>query len=63
MDTKDWGVKWIIYFIAKNNSSYMNKSLLVLIVVAVVGIGSAFAVTPYFMDSTVDEALPIGAVS
>ncbi len=41
----------------------MNKSLLVLIVVAVIGTGSAFAIVPYFMDSTIDEALPKGAIS
>ena len=41
----------------------MNKSLLILIGVAVIGIGSAFAIAPYFMESTVDEALPTDAIS
>jgi hypothetical protein len=41
----------------------MNKSLLVLIVVAIVGTGGAFAIMPYFTNSTIDEALPTNAIS
>jgi len=40
----------------------MSKSLLVIIAVIVVGIGTVFAVSPYFTESTVDEALPTGAI-
>ena len=40
----------------------MNKSLLVIIAVIVVGVASVFAVSPYFTESTVDEALPTGAI-
>ena len=40
----------------------MNKSLLAIIIVVVVGIGGAFAILPYFTESTVDEALPTGAI-
>ncbi len=40
----------------------MNKSLLVIIAVIVVGAASVFAVSPYFTESTVDEALPTGAI-
>jgi len=39
----------------------MNKSLVVIIVI-VVGAASVFAVSPYFTESTVDEALPTGAI-
>ncbi len=40
----------------------MNKSLLVIIAVIIVGAASVFAVSPYFTESTVDEALPTGAI-
>jgi len=40
----------------------MNKSLIAIVVVAIVGIGAVFAVSPYFTESTVDEALPTGAI-
>ena len=40
----------------------MNKSLLVIIAVIVIGAASVFAVSPYFTESTVDEALPTGAI-
>jgi len=40
----------------------MNKSFLAVIVVAIVGIGGAFAILPYFTESTIDEALPAGAI-
>ena len=41
----------------------MNKSLLAIIIVAVVGIGGAIVILPYFTESTVDEALPSGAIT
>ncbi len=40
----------------------MSKSLLAIIAVIVVGIGTVFAVSPYFTESTVDEAIPTGAI-
>ena len=48
-------------FISKSDDVTMNKSLLVIIVI-VVGAASVFAVSPYFTESTVDEALPTGAI-
>ena len=36
----------------------MNKSWIIVIVVTVIGSISAFAVSPYFTESTIDEALP-----
>ncbi len=49
-------------FISKSDDEAMNKSLLVIIAVIVVGAASVFAVSPYFTESTVDEALPTGAI-
>ena len=49
-------------FISKSDDVTMNKSLLVIIAVIVVGAVSVFAVSPYFTESTVDEALPTGAI-
>lgn len=40
----------------------MNKSLLVVAIVAVIGMGVAYAISPYFTNSTVDEALPTSAI-
>jgi len=40
----------------------MNKSLLTIIAVMVVGTASVFAVSPYFTETTVDEAIPTGAI-
>ena len=40
----------------------MNRILLVIIVALVVGTISAFALSPYFTESTIDETLPTGAV-
>ena len=40
----------------------MNKPLLVIIGILLVGTISAFALSPYFTESTVDEALPTNAV-
>ncbi len=49
-------------FISKSDDVTMNKSLLAIIAVIVVGAASVFAVSPYFTESTVDEALPTGAI-
>ena len=49
-------------FISKSDDVTMNKSLLVIIAVIIVGAASVFAVSPYFTESTVDEALPTGAI-
>ena len=49
-------------FISKSDDTTMNKSLLAIIAVIVVGVASVFAVSPYFTESTVDEALPTGAI-
>ncbi len=40
----------------------MSKSLLAIIAVIVVGIGTVYAISPYFTESTIDEALPTGAI-
>jgi len=40
----------------------MNKSLLVVAIVAIIGMGVAYAISPYFTNSTVDEALPNSAI-
>ena len=40
----------------------MGKSLLAIIAVIVVGIGAVYAISPYFTESTIDEALPTGAI-
>lgn len=40
----------------------MNKPLLMIILVLVGGIISALALSPYFTESTIDEALPTGAI-
>jgi len=52
---------WKICFISKSDDGDMSKSLLVIIAV-IVGAASVFAVSPYFTESTVDEALPTGAI-
>ncbi|MCV0393051.1 MAG: DM13 domain-containing protein [Nitrosopumilus sp.] len=41
----------------------MNKSLLAAIVVIIVGSVSAYAISPYFTESTIDEAIPAGAIN
>jgi len=40
----------------------MKKSFLTIIAVIVVGAISVFALSPYFTESTIDEALPTGAI-
>jgi hypothetical protein len=53
---------WKIYFILKPYDTIMKKSLLAIIAVIIVGAISAFALSPYFTESTIDEALPTGAI-
>ncbi len=59
---KDWGLNWEIRYIAKHHHAIMSKSLIAIVAVAVVAIGAVFALSPYFTESTVDEALPTGAI-
>ncbi len=59
---KDWGERWKTRYISKHHDAIMSKSLLAIIAVIVVGVGAVFAVSPYFTESTVDEALPTGAI-
>ena len=40
----------------------MNKYLIPIIAIAIIGSVSAFAISPYFTESSIDEALPAGAV-
>jgi len=57
---KDWGEKWETCFIPKPHVAIMNKSLLAIIAVIVVGAGTVFAVSPYFTESTVDDGRDYG---
>jgi len=41
----------------------MNKPFLVIILAIVIGAVSTFALSPYFTESTIDEALPTGAIN
>lgn len=41
----------------------MNKSLLVTIAVIVVGAATIYGISPYFTESTIDEAIPTGAIT
>ncbi|MBC8251944.1 MAG: DM13 domain-containing protein [Candidatus Nitrosopelagicus sp.] len=40
----------------------MNKSFPIIIAIIIVGVISAYALSPYFTESTIDEALPTGAI-
>ena len=40
----------------------MNKALLAIMPIVIIGIIAAYAVSPYFTESTIDEALPTGAI-
>ena len=40
----------------------MNKYLIPIIAIAIIGSVSVFAISPYFTESSIDEALPSGAV-
>ena len=59
---RDWGLKWKRCFIPKFTVYVMNKAIIVIIAVVIVGGISAYALAPYFTESTVDEALPTGAI-
>jgi len=52
-----------MHFIPKTYDAIMNKSLLVIIAVIVIGAVSVYAISPYFTESTIDEALPTGAIT
>jgi hypothetical protein len=49
---------WKIGFISLGKCFIMNKSLLIIAIVAIIGVGAAYAISPYFTNSTVNEALP-----
>ena len=51
-----------MHFIPKPYDAIMNKSLLAIIAVIVVGAASVYAISPYFTESTIDEELPTGAI-
>ena len=59
---KDWGLKWKRGFIANFVMFVMNKAVIAIIAVVIVGGISAYALAPYFTESTVDEDLPTGAI-
>ena len=59
---RDWGLKWKRCFIAKFTVYVMNKAVIAIIAVVIVGGISAYALAPYFTESIVDEALPTGAI-
>ena len=58
----DWGLKWKICFIENNVSFYMKKSLPIIAASVILGFIAIFAISPYFTESQVDEALPAGAI-
>ena len=60
--SKDWGLKWKRGFIANFVMFVMNKAVIAIIAVVIVGGISAYALAPYFTESTVDEDLPTGAI-
>ena len=59
---KDWGLKWKICFIQKMIIFFMKKSLPIIAAAVIVGFIATFAISPYFTESQVDEALPTGAI-
>jgi len=59
---KDWGLKWKTCYIPKLHGSIMNKMLVIAVAVVIVGGVSTFALSPYFTESTIDEAIPTGAL-
>ena len=59
---KDWGLKWKTCYIPKLHGSIMNNLLVIAIAVVIVGGVSTFALSPYFTESTIDEAIPTGAL-
>ena len=59
---EDWGLKWKRGFIANFVMFVMNKAVIAIIAIVIVGGISAYALAPYFTESTVDEDLPTGAI-
>ena len=59
---KDWGLKWKICFIENNTSFFMKKSLPIIAAAVIVGFIATFAISPYFTESQVNEALPTSAI-
>ena len=59
---RDWGLKWKICFIEIICRIFMKKSLPIIAAVIVVGFIATFAISPYFTESQVDEAIPSGAI-
>ena len=59
---KDWGENWKIFFIPIPQKSIMKKSLFAIIAILVVGTITVLALSPYFTESTIDEAIPTGAI-
>ena len=59
---RDWGLKWKICFIEIFRKISMKKSLPIIASVIVVGFVATFAISPYFTESEVNEAIPSGAI-
>ena len=59
---KDLGHIWKTGYIPKLYGSIMNKLLVIAIAIIIVGGVSTFALSPYFTESTIDEAIPTGAL-
>ena len=57
---KDWGQNWKTCYIPKLHCSSMNKLSGIAIVIVVVGVAALFALSPYFTESTIDEAKAYG---
>lgn len=57
-------VIWIIGFISLRKLCIMNKLIIVALVaiIGIGGIGGAYAISPYFTSSTVNEVLPNSAI-
>ena len=60
---KDWGENWKTCYIPKPYRLIMNKALGIVIAVVIVGGISVYALSPYFTETTIDEALPTGAIT
>ena len=59
---RDWGLKWKICFIEIISRISMKKSLPIIASVIIVGFIGAFAISPYFTESEVNEEIPSGAI-
>ena len=51
-----------MHYIPKPHDSIMNKLLGIVIIVIIVGGILAYAISPYFTESTINEAIPTGAL-